>query len=982
MKLHELFVRWIVKPENNAMLTKLLDDVRSGGHAAIPQTPTPPATPTTPGSPVSRLITSQLPFGGSPRYHKHLASSLSTPAPAAAAAAALQAQATPSGPLSMFGDLDLGRSSISMQGAARAGAEAGAVADARNAGDSPTRTPPVDPANDATNTVVTAAGSTTSPAEATQTPEGHATKSAHVSGEGERMGPNALTEAMNSSAARSGEANSDPRSMDAAPFDAKASEESSIAAAASSDAMAVDDGQAATAMARVAAESDVNRDGRKQDSGDAMQSVSASSDIRRAAERGRDDAVVPGGAGGQNSQLSEPRRSETGNEAPLSASEDMVVPEKGSVRSETDEFDRPTVVVDNQMSPMVSAHDTVIEPTAALPPSSPCVRNGEHTDWNKAGGKQKKIPRFYFPLGKGAEDRETREWAAIGAMFASLRDAKGGAEGVSRAEFTEIVHQTAGLPRFFAPLVYDQVLAGSVVPPADVTSSATNASSATRAQGNGFADENAQRMEMSVGSAEAVHEATGEQGAAVGSIASTTDGNGDETMADDARAPDARAHPLSETTDPFGAQSQPGTATSSDDTQMQAEAESGGGEMSTESAGPLGNSEGDRSQAHLPGVDVSGASTPMVVDAGSTQSTAPLQTTTATVGLVTEERYREYYTRVCKTRSREERMFLVLRDANTSRDYLVPGDFKPLLKSLLMCHQGLAFLHATPEFQLRYSETVIERIYFSCTRKHNGRLYMDDIKRSRLLDTLAMVDEEEDINRERRYFSYEHFYVLYCRFWELDNDHDLQINREDLVRYGGHSLTYRIVDRIFGGYARPLDNPDHPGFMSYTDFIWFCLSEEDKTSETAIDYWYRCVDMDGDGLITMYDMEFFYKEQLHRMECFGHEPVQVRDIVCQLLDMVKPNAKPPQIKRSDLKSCRLAGNFFNILFNLNKFFALEARDPNAIRQEHATPELTDWDRFAALEYLRLSAEEEGEEDESWEEVGEVANPLIVGEAPF
>jgi len=22
------------------------------------------------------------------------------------------------------------------------------------------------------------------------------------------------------------------------------------------------------------------------------------------------------------------------------------------------------------------------------------------------------------------------------------------------------------------------------------------------------------------------------------------------------------------------------------------------------------------------------------------------------------------------------------------------------------------------------------------------------------------------------YFSYKHFYVLYCRFWELDTDHD------------------------------------------------------------------------------------------------------------------------------------------------------------------------------------------------------------------
>jgi hypothetical protein len=29
-------------------------------------------------------------------------------------------------------------------------------------------------------------------------------------------------------------------------------------------------------------------------------------------------------------------------------------------------------------------------------------------------------------------------------------------------------------------------------------------------------------------------------------------------------------------------------------------------------------------------------------------------------------------------------------------------------------------------------------------------------------------------------------------------DHDFRISRDDLLRYGNHSLTYRIVDRIFG----------------------------------------------------------------------------------------------------------------------------------------------------------------------------------------
>lgn len=60
-----------------------------------------------------------------------------------------------------------------------------------------------------------------------------------------------------------------------------------------------------------------------------------------------------------------------------------------------------------------------------------------------------------------------------------------------------------------------------------------------------------------------------------------------------------------------------------------------------------------------------------------------------------------------------------------------------------------------------------------------------------------MVNNEEDINKVLKHFSYEHFYVIYCKFWELDTDHDFYIDREDLLRYGNHALTYRIVDRIF-----------------------------------------------------------------------------------------------------------------------------------------------------------------------------------------
>lgn len=44
------------------------------------------------------------------------------------------------------------------------------------------------------------------------------------------------------------------------------------------------------------------------------------------------------------------------------------------------------------------------------------------------------------------------------------------------------------------------------------------------------------------------------------------------------------------------------------------------------------------------------------------------------------------------------------------------------------------------------------------------------------------------------YFSYEHFYVIYCKFWELDTDHDLLIDENDLMRHNNHGKYVMIVN--------------------------------------------------------------------------------------------------------------------------------------------------------------------------------------------
>ncbi|XP_044750208.1 serine/threonine-protein phosphatase 2A regulatory subunit B'' subunit beta isoform X2 [Coccinella septempunctata] len=299
------------------------------------------------------------------------------------------------------------------------------------------------------------------------------------------------------------------------------------------------------------------------------------------------------------------------------------------------------------------------------------------------------------------------------------------------------------------------------------------------------------------------------------------------------------------------------------------------------------------------------------------------------------------------------------------RNHLAPEDFIPLVQDVVETHPGLTFLKEATEFHSRYVHTVIARIYYCVNRSWSGKISIPELRRSNLLDVIQLLEEEEDINQITQFFSYEHFYVIYCKFWELDRDHDLFIDKHDLTRHNDHALSTRIIDRIFSGCVTRGQKKSHQDDkMSYTEFVWFLLSEEDKNHPTAIEYWFRCMDLDGDGFLSMYELEYFYEEQIHRTESIGIDTLPFKDCLCQMLDMVKPKC-PGKIALSDLKRCKLTSIFFDTFFNLEKYLDHEQRDPFASQREHdfEGEEMSDWDRYAAEEYELLVAEEGGNDQQ-------------------
>jgi len=300
-------------------------------------------------------------------------------------------------------------------------------------------------------------------------------------------------------------------------------------------------------------------------------------------------------------------------------------------------------------------------------------------------------------------------------------------------------------------------------------------------------------------------------------------------------------------------------------------------------------------------------------------------------------------------------------------------DFSIFINAILLTHPGLEFLQSTTEFQERYADTVMSRIFFVYDRKDVGRIYLSDLRRYKpsVIETWKQLADHDDIKMARDYFSYEHFYVIYCTFWELDADHDFLLDKDDLLKYDGYALSRRAIDRIFSEIPTKFTS-GVPGRMGYEDFIRFLLCDQDRSTDRSVEYWFQLFDLDCDGCIGGHEMNYFYEEQLQRMECLNYETINFKDLMCQMNDMIFPRSEG-QFQLSDFKRRRkFAGTFFSLFSSLNKLLNFEHRDPSQAKQEQLeNPNFTEWDRWCADEYLRLAMEDgdDGDEDNTRKDDG-------------
>ncbi|KAJ2962723.1 hypothetical protein NQZ79_g2186 [Umbelopsis isabellina] len=344
----------------------------------------------------------------------------------------------------------------------------------------------------------------------------------------------------------------------------------------------------------------------------------------------------------------------------------------------------------------------------------------------------------------------------------------------------------------------------------------------------------------------------------------------------------------------------------------------------------------------------------------------------------------------------ESIMFNILRKPSNS--FIAPEDFLLVLEDVVCNHPGLEFLSDNALFQERYIETVICRIYYE-SRCASGKLSLTQFKKSKIADTLSRLERRIDLNSTHDCFSYKHFYVLYCKFWLLDQDHDLIVSESDMLQYNSQVLTSRITSRVMEcGKIAAFPREPHillntnEATLTYMDFIWFLLSEIDKSTRTSVEYWFKCIDLDGDGIISSYELSFFWEEQEERQKLYGlgdTEMIYFEDVICQLIaiifsnDLIKPQVMG-QFTLRDLLNSKLAERFFDTFINFHRLQIHESSHNSAkLKRQYmdalngtdrleldeyrprfgsglAPEKMSDWCAYAEIEYQHLVAAERNE----------------------
>lgn len=282
-------------------------------------------------------------------------------------------------------------------------------------------------------------------------------------------------------------------------------------------------------------------------------------------------------------------------------------------------------------------------------------------------------------------------------------------------------------------------------------------------------------------------------------------------------------------------------------------------------------------------------------------------------------------------KKREKTKFLITLHWYDSsyQGYLTEEDLKEyLVEQILPRIPSLAEVINSP-MQDHYLCIATRKFFFMLDQKNLKKLRVVDIAASGLLEEMLNV---ADHNREKsissnsdessfHWFSKENCENIQTLYLELDSDGSGLLRYEELKNF--RQITDSFVKRLFE-MVQTYDR-DQIDLRGFCDLL---LAMENKSDASALNFYFRLLDVDGDGYLNAADLSFFYRDiaQLYEKIYSTGEPVPpFEDVKDEIFDMCRPSDLT-KISLRELIESGKGGTIVGMLTDLNSFLAYECRE--------------------------------------------------------
>eukprot|EP00933_Yihiella_yeosuensis_P025063 TRINITY_DN19436_c0_g1_i1.p1 TRINITY_DN19436_c0_g1~~TRINITY_DN19436_c0_g1_i1.p1 ORF type:complete len:185 (+),score=45.83 TRINITY_DN19436_c0_g1_i1:60-614(+) len=173
---------------------------------------------------------------------------------------------------------------------------------------------------------------------------------------------------------------------------------------------------------------------------------------------------------------------------------------------------------------------------------------------------------------------------------------------------------------------------------------------------------------------------------------------------------------------------------------------------------------------------------------------------------------------------------------------------------------------------------------------------------------------------------------VYGAYLFLDVDQNGMLSKNELTRFGNGMLTDVFIDRVFEEYQTYRDSETGEREMDYKTFLDFVLATENKNTPQAIQYFWKLIDINGNGCIDGFVINYFFRAVLKLLQHKSSDIASVDDVKDEIFDMVK-SKKPGVITFEDLVECRQGGTVLSMLIDAAAFWRYDNRESLMMEQD-------------------------------------------------